>query len=390
MATRDTVYEGGHAGQAGASTWEDALPSRRTTQQTQRIAPSSIPSISGGSVDQQLERFLAGLRQHESGNRNVPNSGGHSSASGYYQYINSTWNNYGGYARAIDAPFEVQHARAKQDALRAYNKFGNWADVAMNHFYPAFAGKPELWHMIPGAERGRTTSGNPPAINFVKSVLSKAGMEVPEGSGSGGGSGSTQAQATQYARALENLSSTLSPARQGTAQSPFSPIGQSVFSTLASYTGQQAQRAAQLTGDAMEPTFFDPYLSQLQRQLAFDTETGVADLQLQQNRLQEDSNLFRPYLERRFGNQANQAAEGVAGRGFHGSRSGIMRKKMGGLAKDQTYTMGQFERGTARGMEDIERAIANLTGRNTIMGAEGVREGAGRAAQGAYPQFPSF
>lgn len=136
--------------------------------------------------------------------------------------------------------------------------------------------------------------------------------------------------------------------------------------------------------------FFDPQLAQLQRQLAFDTQTKTADLRLQGQRIQEDQNLFRPFLERRFGEQANRTAGGVAGRGFHGNRSGIMKDAMKRLTEEQAYTKGEFERGSARGLEDVERAIANLTTRGTMQGAEGVRGGAGRASERNYPEYPRF
>lgn len=136
--------------------------------------------------------------------------------------------------------------------------------------------------------------------------------------------------------------------------------------------------------------FFDPNLAMIQRQLAFSTQTGTADLRLRGQRIQEDANLFRPFLERRFANQMDQTAGNVAQRGFHGSRSGIMKQQLGSLAEDQVYTQGEFERGSARGLEDVERAIANLTQQNIISGAEATRQGAGRAAERNYPRYPSF
>lgn len=145
------------------------------------------PNVGDSDLEQQVEWFLAGLRQHESGNQNVKSR--YSSASGYYQYINSTWGGYGGYARAMDAPFEVQHERARRDALAAFKKYGSWQDAAMAHFYPKFAGNRDQWNYIPGEENGKAFSGNPTGWRYVNSVMRKmnsaaGGQVVSAGSGS--------------------------------------------------------------------------------------------------------------------------------------------------------------------------------------------------------------
>lgn len=135
-------------------------------------------------------------------------------------------------------------------------------------------------------------------------------------------------------------------------------------------------------------TFFDPYLAELQRQLQHSTTTGIADLNLKGQRLQEDANLMRPFMERRFQKQMHQRAEGVAGQGFHGANSGVMRGQLGDLSEDQAFARGQFERQTTRGLEDIERDIMQLTSQNVRAGAEGVLDGAANAAQRAARSLP--
>lgn len=75
--------------------------------------------ISGGAgaggVD--IDRILATIRQLESGG-NYTARNPHSTASGAYQFINSTWGGYGGYSTAAAAPKHVQDAKARQDVLR--------------------------------------------------------------------------------------------------------------------------------------------------------------------------------------------------------------------------------------------------------------------------------
>jgi hypothetical protein len=128
-----------------------------------------------------------------------------------------------------------------------------------------------------------------------------------------------------------------------------------------------------------EAPFFDPYLAELQRRLQLQLASGTADLNLQSQRLTEDANLLRPFMQKRFGQQMDATAAGVAGRGLAGS-SGIMGKQLGNVGEDQAFQEGMFERRISREQEDIQRAIADLNRSTTITGAEGVRQGAGNAA----------
>lgn len=139
---------------------------------------------------------------------------------------------------------------------------------------------------------------------------------------------------------------------------------------------------------ASDATFFDPYLAELQRQTQHQLTTGTADQQLKGQRLTEDFNLMKPFMERRFGQQLRSTANATAGRGFHGAENGVMGQQVGNLAEDQAFARGQFERGYARDQEDVERAIADLTARATMQGAEGVRGGAGNASNRAVAALP--
>ena len=52
------------------------------------------------------------IDRESDGNYSVPNGQG-SSACGAYQIMRQTWNGYGGYSSACDAPREVQDAKAR-------------------------------------------------------------------------------------------------------------------------------------------------------------------------------------------------------------------------------------------------------------------------------------
>lgn len=161
----------------------------------------AIPREGGGTnapgqtpFSQQVEWFLDALMQVESGGQNVNNRGGHSSASGYFQYVDGTWNNYGGYARAIDAPYEVQRQRAREDATRAYEQYGSWDQVAANHMFPAWAGDRSRWNET-------AAPGNPPLQEYVDKIMSTmeqvsgGEVQIAVAERDGGASGVTTAPA---------------------------------------------------------------------------------------------------------------------------------------------------------------------------------------------------
>jgi len=123
-----------------------------------------------------LDAFMAGVRTVEShGDYRARNPSG---ASGAYQFLDSTWNGYGGYARAMDAPPAVQDRRAELLMTRYYHRYHRWDLVAV------------AWHGGPGlADRARRDPGLPGRISdghittaeFVRRVLAAA--HLPRGRG---------------------------------------------------------------------------------------------------------------------------------------------------------------------------------------------------------------
>lgn len=77
---------------------------------------NEISTTCGGSLPpcRVLRRESRGdIRVWNGGCHNGPCGRGHSSASGKWQFIRSTWGGYGGYRNAADAPAEVQDAKAR-------------------------------------------------------------------------------------------------------------------------------------------------------------------------------------------------------------------------------------------------------------------------------------
>jgi resuscitation-promoting factor RpfA len=85
---------------------------------------SAAPVAKGGAV---LER----IAQCESGNRNVPNSWGGSSAQGYWQIISATWKGHGGRQFAA-TPMGASRAeqRIVAERILARQGLGAWRSSA--------------------------------------------------------------------------------------------------------------------------------------------------------------------------------------------------------------------------------------------------------------------
>ena len=111
-------------------------------------APLGVP------VPRHLNDILVTIRLIESGNDYSigKNRGG---ASGAYQYIDSTWNNYSGYPSAYLAPPPVQDERALADVQAILRTWNN--DVSMIPviwYYPKAAREPALMDIVPMPQAG--------------------------------------------------------------------------------------------------------------------------------------------------------------------------------------------------------------------------------------------
>lgn len=112
-------------------------------------------------------------------------------ASGAYQYIDGTWNGYGGYKRAVEAPANVQDERMKSDLLTHLTAFnGDPFKTVAAHFLPAAAGNPEKWNEPTKDGKGRIIPHAPTVAQYVSSVLPKERVDAYLAGLSGQGAGS--------------------------------------------------------------------------------------------------------------------------------------------------------------------------------------------------------
>lgn len=142
-------------------------------------APDAPPVSSVGPASGSLlARVVHAIMMQESGG-NYGARSTISSASGAYQYIDGTWNNYKGYPHAYMAPPAVQDERATSDTNRRWGYYHDWEKVIAAHFYPAWASNKALWYQSP-------SPGNPTVWRYVAGVIRKGGLtgtpgfEIPQ------------------------------------------------------------------------------------------------------------------------------------------------------------------------------------------------------------------
>lgn len=79
----------------------------KTTHKTKKIVHKTIKRVAHKVKKVSLSGIAACIAKYESGG-NPRAQNPHSTASGLFQFVNGTWNHFGGYARAMYAPVSVQ------------------------------------------------------------------------------------------------------------------------------------------------------------------------------------------------------------------------------------------------------------------------------------------
>lgn len=138
---------------------------------TATVAPDTAqPVVATDNTDAaglNLDEVIYGIKMQEShGDYQAENPT--STASGAYQYIDGTWDSYGGYSHASDAPPDVQDAKMRADTQAAYDRLGDWERVIASHFAGEGGqeGPKSDWTKVPGYEYNH----NPSIREYVDGV----------------------------------------------------------------------------------------------------------------------------------------------------------------------------------------------------------------------------
>ncbi|MEL6893978.1 MAG: hypothetical protein AAFP84_20480 [Actinomycetota bacterium] len=118
--------------------------------------PTTLPPIGLDItvLPERIQYVLATIRYMESRNQfHLPPNKGR--ASGAYQFIESTWNGYGGYQHAYLAPPYVQDERAALDVQMFLDRFdGDVSMVPVMWYFPRAVREPELMDVVPKPQHG--------------------------------------------------------------------------------------------------------------------------------------------------------------------------------------------------------------------------------------------
>jgi hypothetical protein len=146
----------------------NVVPFRATNP---NFKPGAAPLVGQDlTIDQltDLQRKAESSGNYQALNREKPGN----TASGAYQYTDRTWNNYGGYPKAMLAPREVQDKRFAEDIANRVNKYnGDLFKAIADHYLPAQANSPELWSEPAKVRVGKGSVTVGPVANYLRHVL---------------------------------------------------------------------------------------------------------------------------------------------------------------------------------------------------------------------------
>ena len=161
------------------------------------VAGGATPEIPLCATDGNLAAVLATIR-HLQSRDNYGAVNAHASASGAYQIVDSTWNGYAGYPRAVQAPSDVQDQKAAELVRAALDlntqtgedsrqRLGTLANpiaaVPIYWYWPRTFSAPEWMNKVPMPEAGNTLTVNDYQQRWLDQYIIEAANGGVAGSG---------------------------------------------------------------------------------------------------------------------------------------------------------------------------------------------------------------
>lgn len=144
--------------------------SRRIVPFDQSLGPTQRDNTFGG-----MAKTLTQIIKEKESTDNYQAVNPKSSASGAYQYTDSTWNNYGGYPKAALAPPAVQDQKFREDIVNRLSTYGGDPYKAIAaHYLPALADDPTKWDK-PFKVHGKVVK---PVLSYVRYVTKGTPLEA--------------------------------------------------------------------------------------------------------------------------------------------------------------------------------------------------------------------
>lgn len=112
------------------------------------LAGGDSPPLTCRVIGGDMGAILQTIRTLESGGRYDAQAPG-STASGAYQFTDPTWNNYGSYRRAVDAPPDVQDAKAIEHVTNILAANGNDVGTVSVVWYIGHVPIGDEWNRVP-------------------------------------------------------------------------------------------------------------------------------------------------------------------------------------------------------------------------------------------------
>lgn len=145
---------------------------------------STTPGATATSADEKMtftandiDVILATIREVESGNNYTAINNGDGKggiASGAYQFVTGTWDNYRGYKDAYLAPPDVQDAKASEMVRAIMSSRGPVVvNVPYSWYYPAVFRDPSLLDKIPAANEGNKLTIRQYGLKWLSAYINK-------------------------------------------------------------------------------------------------------------------------------------------------------------------------------------------------------------------------